>query len=152
MLVEAKVTVPASRGATWAAISDIEHAAEVLSGVEQIELLERPSSGLLGLRWRETRMYFGKPASIEKWVTEVVDGTSYTTRAESPGFVYLTRLAITEQAGGMLVTSAHETRAEGLGPRLMTIPMRLFFKGVIRKAILTDLEEIKAAVAAGRYG
>jgi hypothetical protein len=30
----------------------------------------------------------------------------------------------------------------------MTIPMRLFFKGVIKKAVLQDLNDIKAVVEA----
>jgi len=66
MLVEAQVTIHAPKPAVWAAITDIEHAAETISGIEKIEIVEKPANGLVGLRWRETRMLFGKPATVEK--------------------------------------------------------------------------------------
>ncbi len=152
MIVEAEVRIAGSRAATWAAISDIAHAAEVVRGIERIDITAAPAAGLPGLRWQETRILFGKPATVEKWITEAVPGESYVTRAETPGFTYLTQMRITEQAGGVTLTSAHETRTEGIGPLLMSIPMRLFFRGVIRKAILQDLEDYKAAVEGKRYG
>jgi hypothetical protein len=37
----------------------------------------------------------------------------------------------------------------GIVASVMSIPMRLFFKGVLRKAILQDLNDIKAAVERG---
>ena len=60
MIVEAQVTINGSKAAIWAAITNIENAAEIISGIEKIEVLEKPANGLVGLRWRETRMLFGK--------------------------------------------------------------------------------------------
>src|SRR5262249_33006097 len=62
MLVEVQVTINASKEAVWAAITNIENASETISGIEKIEVVEEPANGLVGLRWRETRMLFGKPA------------------------------------------------------------------------------------------
>ena len=146
MLVEAQVTIHGSKAATWAAITDIEHAAEIISGIESIEVLEKPASGLVGLRWRETRMLFGKPAAVEKWITDVAEHRSYTTRAESSGFVFVTTMSLAEGNGGITVTSSHDSQPQGFVARLQTIPMGLLFKGMIRKAILQDLNDIKAAV------
>ena len=67
MIVEAQVTINGSKAAIWAAITNIENASETISGIEKIEVLEKPANGLVGLRWRETRMLFGKPATAEKW-------------------------------------------------------------------------------------
>src|SRR4051812_40642248 len=60
MIVEAQVTISGSRAAIWAAITNIENASEFISGIKSIEVVEKPANGLVGLKWRETRMLFGK--------------------------------------------------------------------------------------------
>ncbi len=145
MIVEAQVTINGSKSAIWAAITNIENAAAIISGIEKIEVLEKPANGLVGLRWRETRMYFGKPATVEKWITDAAENEFYKTRAESDGFVFITTNRISESDRGMTLTSSHETKAQGIGAKLRSSPMFLF-KGVLKKAILQDLNDIKAAV------
>lgn len=149
MIVEAQATVNGSKEAIWAAITNIEKAADIISGIEQIEMLDKPASGLVGLRWRETRMLFGKPATVEKWITEAVENAFYTTRAESDGLVFLATTRIAEGPGGMTVTSAHESRPQTVMARLVSVPMMYLFQGVTRKALLQDLNDIKAAVERG---
>jgi hypothetical protein len=146
MIVEAQVTINGSRAAIWAAITNIEKASEIISGIENIEVLEKPANGLVGLKWRETRILFGKPASAEKWITDAVENEFYKTRAEDGGFVFLTAMRISESTGGMTLTSSHDSLPQTIVARLMSIPMRLFFKGVIKKAVLQDLKDIKSAV------
>jgi len=145
MIVEAQVTINGSRAAIWAVLTDIENAAEIIRGIERIEVVEKPANGLVGLRWRETRMLFGKPATVEKWITDADENELYKTRAEDDGFVFLSTTRISESSGGMTVTSAHETRPQGIVAKLKATPMFLF-KGVIRKALLQDLNDIKSAV------
>lgn len=146
MIVEAQVTIEASRAAVWSVITDLEGAADLLSGVEQVEIVARPASGVVGLRWRETRILFDKPETVEKWITDAVEGTSYTTRAEIPGFVFLATFRIEEEGGGLALVSSHETRPTSLAAKLKAMPMALFFRGMIEKAILQDLNDLKAAV------
>jgi len=67
MIVEAQVTINGSKAAIWVAITNIENAAETISGIENIKVLEKPANGLVGLKWRETRTPFGKPATAEKF-------------------------------------------------------------------------------------
>src|SRR5262245_405311 len=81
MIVEAQVTINGSKAAIWAAITNIENAAKTISGIEKIEIVEKPAHGLVGLRWRETRMLFGKPATAEKWITDAAEDAFYKTRA-----------------------------------------------------------------------
>ena len=69
MLVEAQVTINAAN----AAITDTENAAETIGGIEKVEVLEKPVDGLVGLRWREIRMQFGK-SSLSVAVTIVLSG------------------------------------------------------------------------------
>jgi len=145
MIVEAQVTINGSKAAVWAAITDIENASEIISGIENIEVLEKPANGLVGLKWRETRMLFGKPATVEKWITDAAENEFYTTRAEDNGFVFLSTIRISESSGGITLTSSHETKPQGIVARLKSMPMFLF-KGVIKKALLQDLNDIKSAV------
>lgn len=147
MFVEAQVPINGSRAAVWAAITNIEKASEFISGIMKIEILQKPASGLVGLKWRETRMLFGKPTGVDKWITEAVENEFYKTSAEDSGFVFDTTMRISEGSGGMTLISSHETRPQGFAARIKALPMFLF-KGVIRKAIMQDLNDIKAAVEA----
>lgn len=146
MIVEAQVTINGSRAATWAVIANIEHASETISGIENIEVLEKPANGLVGLKWRETRMLFGKPATVEKWITDAAENEFYKTRAESDGFAFMSTIGISEGSGGITLTSSHDSRPQGIVARLLSIPMGLLFKGVAKKALLQDLNDIKSAV------
>ena len=146
MIVEVQVTIHGSKAAIWAAITNLENAAETLSGVEQIEVLEKPANGLVGLKWRETRMLFGKPATADKWITEAAENEFYKTRAESDGFVFLSTMRLSEGRGGITLTSSHDSQPQTLVGRLLSAPMMLLFKGVAKKALLQDLNDIKSAV------
>jgi Polyketide cyclase / dehydrase and lipid transport len=146
MIVEAQVTIHGSKAATWAAITNIENASKILSGIEKVEVVEKPASGLVGFKWRETRMLFGKPATAEKWITDAAENEFYKTRAESDGFVFLSTVRIAESNGGITLTSAHDSQPQSIGKRLFSIPMMFLFRGVIKKAILRDLNDFKSAV------
>jgi hypothetical protein len=145
VIVEARVTVNGSKAAIWAVITNIENAPAIISGIQTIEIVEKPANGLVGLRWRETRMLFGKPATVEKWITDAAEYGFYKTRAEDSGFVFLTTMSISESGGDISLTSSHETKPQGIVATLKSMPMFLF-KGVIKKAILQDLNDIKSAV------
>ena len=147
MIVEVQVTINGSKAAVWAVITNIEHASEIISGIEKIEVIEKPANGLVGLRWRETRMLFGKPATVEKWITDAGENAFYKTRAESDGFVFLSTTSISESSGGSIIlTSSHDSQPQSFVKRLLSIPMGLLFKGVAKKALQQDLNDIKSAV------
>ena len=147
MIARAQVTIKGSKEAVWAAITNIENASETIRGIEKIEVVEKPANGLVGLRWRETRMFFGKPATVEKWITDAAENAFFKTRAESDGFVFLSTMSISESSNGSItLTSIHNSQPQGIVGKIMSIPMGLLFKGVAKKAILTDLNDIKSTV------
>ena len=146
MIVEAQVTINGSRAAIWAAITNIENASETISGIENIEVVEKPANGLVGLKWRETRILFGKPATVEIWITDAAENEFYKTKAEQDGFVFLSTTSISESSGGITLTSSHDYKPQSIVATIQSIPMRLLFKGVIRKYLLQDLNDIKSAV------
>lgn len=145
MTVQASITINASRAAVWAAITDVAGFAQLLSGVQKIEIIERPVAGLVGLKWKETRMLFGKEATVEKTIIAAAENEFYTTVARDAGFVFTTYQRIADHEGPLILRSIHETVSQGFTARLKALPM-VFFKGVIRKAIMQDLEDIKAAI------
>jgi hypothetical protein len=145
MIVEAQITINGTNRAVWTAITKIRNAAEIISGIEKIEILNEPANGLEGLKWRETRMYFGKPSAVDKWITTAVENKFYKTRAEMDGFIFITTMAISEISDNIRLTSSHETIAQGIIAKIKSIPM-IFFKGMLKKAILQDLNDIKSAV------
>ena len=99
----------------------------------------------MGLKWRETRMLYGKPATVEKWITDAVENVHYTTRAEDSGFVFISITRISERSGGITLTSSHETIPQGIVAKLQSLPM-ILFKGVVKKTLLQDLNDIKSSV------
>lgn len=145
MTVSAAITIHATKAAVWASTTDIARFAELLSGVEKIEMVEKPATGLVGLKWKETRVLFGKPAAVEKWITEEKEKDYYTTRAEQDGFVFITTNRVSGSDGAVVLTGIHETQPQGFVAKLKALPM-VFFKGMIKKAILQDLNDIKATV------
>jgi hypothetical protein len=145
MIVHAEVTINGSRTAIWAVMTDIQNATEIMSGIEKIEILEKPAKGLVGLKWRETRMYFGKPASVEKWITDAGENEFYKTKAESDGFVFLSTMRMSDGNGGVKLSSSHDSVPQGLAAKLKSLPM-VFFNGMVKKALLQDLNDIKSVV------
>jgi hypothetical protein len=148
MLVEAQISINGTQAAVWKAVTDIENAASFISGIKEIEVLEKPASGLVGLKWRETRILFGEEASVDKWITDAAPNEFYKTHAEDGGFVFLSTMSLSNGDGGVTLTSIHETKPQGFVARLKALPMFLF-KGVIKKALMQDLNDIKAAVEKG---
>jgi hypothetical protein len=145
MKVEAQIKINATKPEVWKAITNIQNADKIISGVEKIEILKEPANGLVGLKWQETRMYFGKPSAIDKWITDAVENNFYKTRAEMDGFVFITTMTISESGNDIFLTSSHETQSQSLITKIKSLPM-IFFKGILRKAILKDLTDIKSEV------
>ena len=146
MEVATSVLIHAPRAVVWKRITDIEHAPQTISGIEKVEILERPASGLVGLKWKETRTMFGKTATEIMWITDAVEPEFYKTRAESHGAIYVASLELAEKAGGTELTMRFSGEAVTTSARLMWILMGWMFKSATRKACGKDLSDIKAAV------
>lgn len=44
MLVEVNVIICGSKESVWAAMTDIENATDIISGIDKIEILKKPAS------------------------------------------------------------------------------------------------------------
>ena len=146
MKVEASVCINGTREQIWQVISDIENSADRITGIEKIEVLEKPPSGLVGLKWRETRTMFGQEATEVMWITAAQENAFYETRAESHGAIYQSRLQIDEQDGKNCLIMGFEGEPQGFVAKVMSVITGPLFKGSTQKALQADLEDIKAAI------
>ena len=146
MKVQARVCIDGTRERIWQVITDIEGSEKTIGAIEGIEVLEKPASGLIGLKWRETRTMFGKTATEVMWITDVKENDYYQTRAESHGAIYISKLQIEEQEGKTYLTMAFDGQAQSLKARIMSVATGFLFKSATQKALRKDLEDIKAAV------
>ncbi len=145
MNLSVQVEIDAPKEKVWRLISNIENAGDVIDGISKVEVLEKPTDGLVGLKWRETRVMFGKEATEVMWITGVVENESYETRAESHGAVYETKTEVKEDGNGSVLSMSFRGTPQTLGAKLMWVLTGPMFKGSTRKALLEDLSCIKKA-------
>ena len=146
MKVQAKVCIDGTKENIWQVITDIEGSKKTIGAIEEIEILEKPVSGLSGLKWRETRTMFGKTATEVMWITDVKENEYYQTRAESHGAIYISRLQIEEQDNKTFLTMKFDGQAQSLMAKIMSVSMGFLFKNATQKALQKDLEDIKTVV------
>lgn len=146
MKVQAHVNINAPKEAVWNVISDIDAAVERISAIQKVEVLDRPESGLIGLKWRETRTMFGKEATEVMWITEAAENEFYRTRAESHGAIYISELRIESNGEGAKLTMEFDGEPQTMGAKIMTVLTGFLFKSATIKAIQQDLDDIKAHV------
>ena len=133
----------------WRVITDLDHAADVLSGIVKVERLEGEGY-TVGVRWRETRRMLGKEEAEEMWVSDVDAPRSTTVSAESRGTVYSTvfRCEPTDLGTRLCIDFSADTPHPRLGQK---VAWAMFGKAGMRateKALVQDLADIAKAAEA----
>ena len=146
MIVTTEIMINKPRDSVWNAITDIEHFESMISSIIKINVLNKPSDSLVGLKWEETRIMFGKEAMETMWITDSVLNEYYFTRAESHGSIYITKHSLSENEKGTLLTMTFTGNAESFVAKLMSIVLSPLMKGSIKKCLSKDMEDIKAYV------
>ena len=146
MQCSTSIEISRPRADVWKAISDIQNAAGMISGILSLEVLENPDTGLVGFKWKETRKMFGKEATEIMWITDAAENEYYCTRAESHGSVYKTRLSLNDDGGQTRLTMAFTGEPQTMGAKVMSFFMGGLMKGSMEKELLRDLTEIKKFV------
>ncbi len=149
MHVTTRVPVNASKHDVWRVITDIENAPSTISGIDEVEILDRPSAGIVGLKWKETRTLFGKTATETMWITDAVEDDYYETEARSHGSVYRSKIYLSEQGGMTELGMDFDAEAQSLTAKVFSAIMGFMMKSATRKALLQDLNDVKAAVEKG---
>lgn len=138
-----RIQIQATKEAIWASITNIEQAAEHISGIQSVKILEKPKDSLVGLKWEETRKLFGKEATETMWITEAKALEFYKTKAESHGAVYLSELVIDSQNGANFLSMSFKSLPQTFGAKIMGFIFSLMMKKSMIKIIKQDLNDIK---------
>ena len=143
MKVSVDIAIAKPKEIVWSVITDIQNCSNIISAIVALEVLHQPDNGLVGLKWKETRLMFGKESSETMWITEAVENEFYCTRAESHGSVYLTRLSLAESGNNTLLTMSFTAEAQSLVVKIISACMGIFIKSSMEKALQKDLDDIK---------
>ncbi len=139
--------IEASLSDVWSAVSDIEKADSRISGIKEVEILERATGpSIVGLKWRETREWMGKDAVEVMWVTDASEPSYYETRAESHGSIYTSRIELETTSTGTRLTMGFSGQPVTFGAKVLWALTGWMAKKSLRKTIDQDLADIKGAV------
>ena len=146
MLVVEEIQIDKPKASVWSAITDIDKCQHMLSSILKINVLHKPSNGIVGLKWEETREMFGKEAMETMWITDAKLNEYYCTRAESHGSVYLTKLDLTQTGQGTSLTMSFNGIPQTFVAQVFVFLMGPVMRNSIKKALRKDLEDIKVFV------
>lgn len=145
MKVSAQIKINSTKEKVWDVITDIENSANVISSITKIEILNPAEDNLVGLKWKETRMMFGKEAVEVMWVTHSKEYDYYQTRAESHGAIYISLLKVTEENDGVNLEMSFIGEALNMIAKIMSRILGGFMKKSMKEALEADLNDIKKA-------
>ena len=149
MPVSVTETINAPIATVWSVITDIDGAESIVSSITDLTVLERPDSGLLGLKWKESRVMFGKEATETMWITATEDGHWYETTAHNHGMIYHSRMSLAQQGNQTELTMSFDCIPQTLTARLFSL-VSFLFNGTVKKAFSADLKDIKQACEASK--
>ncbi len=141
-------TIAAPVDRVWEVFTNIERAADMVSGIERVEVLSDVPFGA-GFRWRETRRMLGQSATEEMWVTNAEQPRFFEAAAASRGTRYLSRYEFAAVPGGTEVRLTFAGTPENPLTRTMDVTMGWALKGTMAKQVRKDLDELAAVCEAG---
>ena len=142
-MITVDIQIDSPRDIVWSAITDIKRSMEMMPAILDVEIIEKPTSGLVGLKWQETREMFGQRATETMWITDAQEGSHYFTRAESHGSIYVTRIAVQEQGSGTTLIMEFSATPISKAAKVMALMTNLIAKRSIQKMLQKDLQDIK---------
>ena len=130
----------------WKAITDFKNCSNYIESIVKLEIINEPKATLIGFKWKETRVMFGKEATETMWITDYVENEYYQTRAESHGSIYISRLSIKRAENHTKLTMSFSAEAQTFFVKIFSLCMGIVIKGSMKKALIKDLNDIKTHV------
>tara|TARA_R110001583_G_scaffold10179_8_gene47363 strand:+ start:11013 stop:11462 length:450 start_codon:yes stop_codon:yes gene_type:complete len=130
----------------WRAIVDFKNCSSYINSIVKLEIIEEPKDTLIGFKWKETRVMFGKEVIETMWITNYKENEYYQTRAESHGSVYISKLSIKRVENQTKLTMSFSAEAQTFFVKLFSLFMGFLIKGSMKKALIKDLNDIKTYV------
>ncbi|MBI4264349.1 MAG: SRPBCC family protein [Acidobacteria bacterium] len=141
--VSSEIAAPIDK--VFSVFTDVEHAANQVSGIKEIKMLTPGGFGL-GSRWLETREVLGRLDSAEMEVTSFEKHRTYTISHHKGGQHLGARVDAVftfEPAGdGTKVTVEFDLEGPGLPPGLLA-PLGWAIAGRVRDVLSHDLADLK---------
>jgi hypothetical protein len=106
-------------------------------------VLNKPEDTLIGFKWKESRVLFGKEATETIWITDYKKNSFYQTRAESHGSIYISKLSIEIVGDKTSLVMSFSAEAQTTIVKVMSFCLGFLMKGAMKKALLKDLTDIK---------
>jgi len=128
----------------WKAITDFKNCSDYIESIVKLEIIDEPKDTLIGFKWKETRVMFGKEAIETMWITDSVENEYYETRAESHGSIYISRLSIERLEHHTKLTMSFKAEPQKLFAKMFSFCLGFMMKGSMKKALLKDLNDIKS--------
>ena len=148
MNTSVSINIAKPKAEVWKTITDFENCPSYITSILSLEILEQPEDTLVGFKWKETREMFGKEATETMWVTDFSENEFYQTRAESHGSIYISKMAIKEDGDNSELIFSFSGEAVSFFAKIMSALMSSMMKKSLDKAMMKDLEDIKAYVEA----
>ena len=130
----------------WKAIIDFKNCSNYIESIVKLEIINEPKDTLIGFKWKETRVMFGKEATETMWITDYVENEYYQTRAESHGSIYISRLSIEREEKHTKLTMSFSAEAQTFFVKIFSLCMGFVIKSSMKKALIKDLNDIKTHV------
>lgn len=130
--------------AVFAQFTDLEQAAEEVSGIKGLSKLTPGPFGL-GTRWEETREVLGRLDSAEMEITAFERNRTYTITHHKGGARIDTVFRFEPAGDKTKVTVEFTLDSQGLPPGLLS-PVGWAIAGKVRDVLTRDLADLKGAV------
>jgi len=141
--VSSEIAAPVER--VFEMFTDIEHGAEHVSGIKEIELLTPEKKFHLGTRWSETREVLGRLDDAEMEVTAFERNRTYTITHHKAGVRIDTMFFFEPSTKGTKVSVEFTLDNQGLPPGLLS-PISWAIAGKVRDVLTHDLTDLKESV------
>ncbi len=142
--IEVSRTVRAPVERVWEVFTDLSKAAERMSGVEKIEVLN-PGGFKVGTTWRETRVMHGKTAVEQLTVTDCEAPSRYLVEAQSRGTHYRSEFTFTPDGDETIVRMTFGAEAHGAVGKVVGAVLGGLISRAATKTMQQDLDDLADA-------
>jgi len=141
MQVGIEAVIEAPFATVFAAVADIPAWPQFISGIESVEMLIGGPVAA-GMRFRETRVMFGRRATEEMMVAEIAPPRRLVLTALNHGAAYRVEHLLEPAGAHTRLRLVFEGRPVTLVARLL-MPLGLLFRGAVKHQLAADLADLK---------
>ena len=143
MNVTAEIEICRPREVVWSVITDIENWTAMITNIININILYKPSQGIGGLKWEETRRMFGVQATETLCVTDFAENEYYCSRGESHGSIFTTRFTLRERGDKTVLSISFSGESRSSLVRTISFWMEPLIYNAVLNVLQKDLEDIR---------